>query len=64
MAENCSQHHILFEQNAAGDWEASDTVCGLIVGTRVWYCCREHMEQRIQPDLSVKYVKSEGVSDD
>ena len=55
--KTCNKPHILFEQNAAGDWQAYDTVCGQIQGNRVWYCCKEHMEQRIQPDLTVIYVK-------
>ena len=56
--DKCRKHHILFTQNAAGDWVAKDTICGKQVGKTVWYCCKEHMEKKIQPDLSVRYTNN------
>lgn len=54
--DKCNKHHILFVKNSAGDYQALDTVCGKQVGKTIWYCCKEHMEKQIQPDLTATYV--------
>ena len=53
----CNQHHILFEPNGSGDWVAEDTVCGQEIRGSVWYCCKEHRDQRVTPDLTRVYVR-------
>jgi len=57
--DKCNKHHILFVKNSVGDYQAMDAVCGKQVGKTIWYCCKEHMEKRVQPDLGIRYTNND-----
>lgn len=56
----CNKHHLLFFKLNNGHYQAVDTICGMRVENTVWYCCKEHEEQKIQPDESAKYIVNDG----